>query len=128
MVHTNGTQGLEVIDGQQRLTVLFLLMWAFKNGKVTIDSEVKHPNLDIGFAHRPKAQNTLEAIANGMMTDLEDQQTHEEISNVYKEIPQLLNRELSNTGCTPDNFYDWKIIKENDVKMRYILFGKLVLI
>ncbi|MGM0586928.1 MAG: GmrSD restriction endonuclease domain-containing protein [Bacteroidota bacterium] len=107
VLHTNGKQYLEVVDGQQRLTVLFLLMMAFKNEGFVDDSLPKDVVLDIEFAHRPKAQHTLEAIASDVLIDLENRKTHEEIAYIYKEIPQLLNRELSNAGCTHDEFYDY---------------------
>lgn len=107
VVHTNGQQYLEVVDGQQRLTVLYLLMMAFKNERIINDSLLENVSLDIAFAHRPKAQYTLEAIASDVMQELENRRTHEEIADVYKEIPQLLNREISNAGCEPEEFYKY---------------------
>lgn len=107
VLHTNGQQYLEVVDGQQRLTVLYLLMQAFKNEKIIEDSLLKNVTLDIDFAHRPKAKHTLGAIDSNVLLDLEDRKTHEEIAYIYKEIPQLLNRELSNAGCTNAEFYEY---------------------
>ncbi|WP_341229223.1 DUF262 domain-containing protein [Nocardioides salarius] len=57
-VHTNGT--FEPLDGQQRLTTLFLLHWyfAFRRGEVSS----KHPWTNFSYATRPSARLFCERL------------------------------------------------------------------
>ena len=105
--YKDGQQQFEVVDGQQRLTVLLLIMKAFENGNIEIKSKPKNANLDLNFAHRPKAKFTLSAISNNNLDNLDEQKLHNEIQRVYDHIPIILNEELEEVGCSPDQFYEY---------------------
>lgn len=103
----------ELVDGQQRLTVLTLLLMAFKNGfdkdetELSMKAEPIDINAVLNFAHRPNAQDTLNSIKKGSIDQLDSSKVHNEIKSVYQEIPGILRQELKEVGCDVDVFYKY---------------------
>lgn len=100
----------EVVDGQQRLTVLTLLVQRLKSG-IEFDGKSHSFDMDINstlnFAHRPKAQSTFAAINAGDIKELGDDKTHDRIKSVYERIPRILREQVKESGCTINNFYKY---------------------
>ena len=103
----NGEEQFEVVDGQQRLTILSLIMRAFKNKELQSNGDLSDINIDLNFAHRPKAQNTLRAISKNNLEELDEQKSHSEIESVYKELPSIVNEVLRAAECSVDQFYNY---------------------
>lgn len=111
----------EVVDGQQRLTVLSLIMKAFNNKEVKIKYEPEAIKLELNFAHRPKAQYTLRAISQNNIKELDEQKIHHEINRVYDHIPAIIREEIDDVGCTEDDFYSY--LRDNVILYRSALPG-----
>lgn len=105
----DGQLQYEVVDGQQRLTVLSLLMRAFHNEQVSILHKTDPLYLKLNFAHRPKAQQTLRAISLDSVEELDEKNTHHEINRVYEHIPLIIKEEIADVGCTEEDFYSYLI-------------------
>lgn len=104
----------EVIDGQQRLTTLFLLASFFRN-KMSIDGEslarwFQHPC--VRFENRPRSSKSLDAIFHGYAETRDAESLHTEgynrdILNGYELIQRLVPKLCKENGAYQKDFSDY---------------------
>ncbi|MBB3184100.1 hypothetical protein FHR95_001660 [Halomonas fontilapidosi] len=104
----------EVIDGQQRLTTLFLLASFFRN-KMSIDGEslaswFQHPS--VRFENRPRSSKSLDAIFHGYAENSDTESLHtkdynRDILNGYELIQRLVPKLCKDNGSYQKDFSDY---------------------
>jgi hypothetical protein len=104
----------ETIDGQQRLTTLFLLLSYVKNKYASIDLNWLFLNLD--FESRPKSSDTLRAIYNGIFLNNFEYKTG--IKNGYEIIDKILPVKLIESNLSIQEFCSYLF---NSVKILRVL-------
>ncbi len=98
----------ETIDGQQRLTTLFLLLSCLQNSKKEINCNTLDVELNesaIGFECRPRSQRTLAKIFEGKTAELcGSQEINEAILNGYNIIESTLPKLLKESSLKCEKF------------------------
>ncbi|MEH6643326.1 DUF262 domain-containing HNH endonuclease family protein [Vreelandella glaciei] len=104
----------EVIDGQQRLTTLFLLASFFRNRTDIARQALRDwfQNPCVQFESRPHSSKTLLAVFNGQAENSDAQTLHTEahnrdILNGYELIQRLLPKLCEENGATLEAFADY---------------------
>lgn len=98
----------ETIDGQQRLTTLFLLASYLKNEEEKCEVSW-YKELAIDFDSREHSQQTLSEIFNGRdpAKVLKPEEINTAILNGYRIIKRILPQKLVESGKTPQEFSDF---------------------
>ncbi len=101
VVHSNTeNEPYDVIDGQQRLTTLFLIASTLK--RKTGNTQAMPTKGILTFECREKANQTLQAIREGHKENAENRDTG--IRAGYQTIEGHLCHWLNDAGCDPDDF------------------------
>lgn len=105
----NGNNYLETVDGQQRLTTIFLILCAIKNALHNAESIPWFTTINISYEFRKKADITLNRLFKGDV--IHDDDSLESMNDVYNLVKKHIPSICRNKGFKEDlkEFFEYLV-------------------